>query len=393
MSPAPFRRVFCLVLDSLGVGAMPDAGQFGDEGAFTLGHIAEHVDGLSLPRLQAMGLGRIATVRGMAAPEEPEGAFGKLAERSPAKDTTTGHWEMMGCPLRDAFPVFLQGFPDDIITRFTEAISVSGVLCNEPASGTEVIERLGREHLETGKPIVYTSADSVFQIAAHEERIPIEQLYDWCEKARAILNPHQVARVIARPFIGEPGSFQRTYNRRDFSLEPPTDTVLDRLEQARVPVFGVGKIEDIFAGRGVTHSLHTEGNRDGMEAVCDLARKIDDGFVFCNLVDFDMLYGHRRDPGGYAKALIEFDDQLATLQQDLRDDDLLVLSADHGNDPVHSGTDHTREYVPFLLWNTARRVRGDVGTRETFADLGATVADAFSVPCDLPGTSVLPLVL
>ena len=388
MTDLPYQRVFCLVLDSLGVGELPDASAYGDQGAHTLAHIAEAVPGLELPHLEQMGLGCIAGVRGLQTPANPTGAYGRMGEQSPAKDTTTGHWEMMGYPLSEPFPVFPAGFPKEIIDPFVERIGVDGVLANEPASGTEIIERLGEEHARCQWPIVYTSADSVFQIAAHEDVVGLETLYHWCEVARELLTPWRVSRVIARPFIGEPGAYQRTYNRRDYSLVPER-TVLNVLEENGIPVLGVGKIEDIFAGSGVTRSIHTEGNRDGMAAVLGLASEVGRGMVFCNLVDFDMLYGHRRDPEGYARALCEFDLDLGALTGHLSDDDLVLLTADHGNDPTHSGTDHTREYVPVVMWNPAGRVRGDVGTRSSFADLGATVAEAFSVESDLPGRSML----
>jgi phosphopentomutase len=383
------RRVFVIVLDSLGVGELPDAGLFGDAGAHTLDHIVRATGGLDVPRLAALGLGSIEGVHGVREVAEPEGAYGRCAERSPGKDTSTGHWEMMGCPLEQAFPVFPDGFPPEIIEPFVERGKLPGILCNAPASGTEVIARLGDEHVATGKPIVYTSADSVFQIAAHEEHFGLERLYEISKIARDILDPYGVGRVIARPFVGESGHWKRTYNRRDFSMLPPVPTALDRLQAAGVPVIGVGKIEDIFAGRGVDRSLHTEGNADGMRATTRLAQELERGFVFVNLVDFDMLYGHRRDPVGYRRALEQFDADLVRFEEQLRPGDLLILSADHGNDPsMTQNTDHTREYVPVLASGPGLARGVDLGTRASFADIGATVEEAFGLVPPV-GTSFL----
>ena len=386
MGPMTGHRVFLLVLDSLGVGALPDAADFGDEGTHTLDHLVAAAGGLDVPRLAAIGLGHVPGVASVPRVEAPRGAFGRMAERSAGKDTSTGHWEMMGCVLPERFPVYPDGFPDEIVDAFVERTGLPGILCNEPASGTEVIERLGAEHLSTGRPIVYTSADSVFQVAAHEEAFGLERLYEVCGVAREILDPYGVGRVIARPFVGEPGSFQRTYNRRDYSMPPPEETTLDRLVAAGVPVVGVGKIEDIFAGRGVPESIHTEGNRDGMRAVTDCARRLERGLVFCNLVDFDMLYGHRRDPKGYRGALEEFDRDLGALEAELRDGDVVLYTADHGNDPTFTaGTDHTREYVPILASGPAVAGGVDLGTRASFADLGATVEELFGLAGDQRG--------
>ncbi len=387
------RRVFVIVLDSLGVGALPDAERFGDAGAHTLDHLVQAAGGLDAPRLVALGLGAVPGVRSLPRVERPEGAFGRAAELSPGKDTSTGHWEMMGCPLDTAFPVYPRGFPSAIIDEFVARARLSGVLCNAPASGTEVVARLGDEHVATGKPIVYTSADSVFQIAAHEEHFGLERLYEISGIAREILDPYGVARVIARPFVGggSKGAYRRTYNRRDYSMPPPRATALDRLVRAGVPVIGVGKIEDIFAGRGVSRSIHTEGNHDGMEHTLAIARSLAHGFVFVNLVDFDMLYGHRRDSAGYARSLEEFDRDLTALERELRDGDLVILSADHGNDPTkRETTDHTREYVPVIATGPGVRRGVDLGTRASFADIGATVEAAFHLVACGPGTSFLP---
>ena len=383
-------RVFLIVLDSLGVGALPDAALFGDEGAHTLDHLVEAAGGLDAPNLERLGLGHVAGVKRVTRVAKPSGAYGRCAERSPGKDTSTGHWEMAGCVLERRFPTFPHGFPSEIVDELVRRAKLPGVLCNAPASGTEVIERLGVEHLRTGKPILYTSADSVLQLAAHEQRFGLERLHECCRIAREIVDAHGVGRVIARPFVGEPGSFRRTYNRRDYSLKPFAETSLNRLQRARVPVIGVGKICDIFAGDGVDESIHTEGNRDGMERVLALARERDRGLVFVNLVDFDMLYGHRRDPRGYRKALEECDRQLGELLALLRPDDLCLLTADHGNDPTFTTTtDHTREYVPILAAGPRVRAGVDLGTRETFADIGATVEDVFGLAPAPPGRSFL----
>lgn len=388
------RRVFLIVLDSLGCGALPDAGDFGDQGTHTLDHLARAAGGLDVPRLAALGLGCIAGVSAVPCPARPAGAFGRLAERSPGKDTSTGHWEMMGVVLERRFPVFPDGFPPEILEPFVRRAKVPGVLCNRPASGTAVIDELGAEHVATKKPIVYTSADSVFQIAAHEEHFGLERLYEVSRIAREILDPHGVGRVIARPFVGAPGAFRRTYNRRDYSLEPFGETVLDRLKRAGVPVVGVGKISDIFAGRGLTADVHTEGNEDGMRATIRLAREQDRGLVFVNLVDFDMLYGHRRDAAGYRRALERFDAELIELERDLRPDDLVLLTADHGNDPTFTRTtDHTREYVPILACGPRVKAGTDLGTRATFADVGATVEEALGLAPRGPGSSFLGAIL
>lgn len=385
------RRVFLFVLDSLGVGELPDAVRFGDEGSHTLDHIVTATGGLEVPRLERLGLGHIAGVTQVTRVQSPAGAYGRMAEQSPGKDTSTGHWEMMGCPLDRAFPVYAEGFPEEILRPFLERSGLAGVLENAPASGTEVIDRLGPEHVATGKPIVYTSADSVFQVAAHEEHFGLDRLMEICGIAREILTPYGVGRVIARPFIGEPGSYQRTYNRRDFSLLPPTPTSLDRLKAAGVPVVGVGKIEDIFAAQGVTESIHTEGNADGMATMARLAAERDEGLFFVNLVDFDMLYGHRRDPAGYRRALETFDREFADFEALLRPGDLVLLTADHGNDPTNrENTDHTREYVPILATGPGLRAGVDLGTRSTFADVGATVEEALMGVAGPVGTSFLP---
>lgn len=388
------KRVFLLVLDSLGVGAMPDAERFGDVGAHTLDHLVAAAGGLDAPRLQELGLGAIEGVRSIPKPARPLGAFGRARESSPGKDTSTGHWEMMGCPLERAFPVYPDGFPPAIVEPFLARAKLPGVLWNRAASGTEIIERFAAEHVATGKPIVYTSADSVFQAAAHETHFGLERLYEICAIAREILDPYGVGRVIARPFVGEPGSYRRTYNRRDYSMPPPRDTVLDRLKAHGIPVVGVGKIEDIFAGRGLTESVHTEGNLDGMRATAEIAARLERGLVFVNLVDFDMLYGHRRDARGYRRAIEQFDVGLRELEKGLDADDLVLMTADHGNDPTkHETTDHTREYVPIVAAGARVRAGTDVGTRASFADIGATVEEALSGAAAGSARSFLPQIL
>ncbi len=387
----PFARAVVLVLDSAGVGELPDAGRYGDEGSSTLPHTAEAAGGLRVPVLEALGLGRIAPLRGVAAVADPRAAYGRMAERSAGKDTTTGHWELMGVILERPFPTYPRGFPPDLIAEVERALGTP-VLGNEVASGTEIIARLGPEHQRTGYPIVYTSADSVFQIAAHEDVIPVERLYEMCRVVRGILTgEHAVSRVIARPFVGSPGAYVRTDRRRDFALPSPAPTVLDALVAAGYPVVGVGKIADIFAGRGVTEAVHTHDDLDGVARTAEAVGRIRRGLVFANLVDLDSRYGHRNDPAGYARGLEAIDAALPRLLEALGDDDLLVITADHGNDPTTPSTDHSREYVPLLV--TGRRLRPgvDLGTRPTFADVGATVAAALGVRWEGPGESMLPL--
>jgi phosphopentomutase len=383
-------RCFLIVLDSLGVGALPDAGRFGDQGTHTLDHLVEAAGQPQIPRLIELGLGHVPGVQSLPRVKLPAGAFGRLAERSPGKDTSTGHWELMGAVLEREFPTFPQGFPEDFIAEFVRAAGLPGVLENKPASGTEILTRLGAEHIRSGKPIVYTSADSVFQIAAHEQHFGLERLYRISEIARRLLLPLGVGRVIARPFVGADGKFQRTYNRRDYSLKPPTPNTLTRLKAAGVPTIGVGKIEDLFAGEGLSQAVHTEGNADGMEHTIELAQSVKSGLIFVNLVDFDMLYGHRRDPQGYRRALEAFDAVLPRLEARLRPEDLLLLTADHGNDPCFlKTTDHTREYVPLLAAGQRVRAGADLGTRSSFADVGASVEAFFGLPPVGPGNSFL----
>ena len=383
-----FKKVILITLDSLGVGALPDAAAFGDTGAHTLDHIAQRVP-LSLPNLEKMGMGNISGVEHIKKCSSPIGFYGKCLEKSAGKDTTTGHWELAGIITKDAFPTFPQGFPEDLIERFKKKAKLSDILGNYPASGTIIIEELGKKHLQTGYPIVYTSADSVFQIAAHEKIYPLEKLYKLCEVAREVCNDWYIGRVIARPFIGEPGNFQRTHLRKDFSLTPPKKTVLDLVKEKGLPVVAVGKTSYIFAEQGVTHAVHTKNNHHSMEVTIDELKKMKEGFIFTNLVDFDMLYGHRRDVVGYAKALVEFDSDLGTLQKNMDTESLLMLSADHGCDPTYKGTDHTREYVPILAYSPALKKGANLGIRNSFSDVGQTIAEIFSLSQNLPGQSFL----
>ncbi len=385
------RRAILLILDGVGVGELPDAANYGDEGSNTLVNMAKAVGGLNLPTLQRMGLGNIAQIEGVPPTDEPIACYGKMREISAGKDTTTGHWEIAGVIRTKPFPTYPNGFPPEIIEAFEQAIGRK-VLGNKPASGTAIIEELGEEHLRTGYPIVYTSADSVFQIAAHEDIVPVETLYRWCEIAREILRgEHEVARVIARPFVGTPGNFKRTPRRKDFSVPPPYPTLLDALTENGLTVVTVGKVDDIFAGRGVSRAIHTSDNHEGMEQVEKLVAKDDFDFLWCTLVDFDTLYGHRNNPQGFAQALEEFDHWLEKFLPKLREGDLLLITADHGNDPTTPSTDHSREYVPLLVWTPTLRKGKPLGTRATFADVAATVADWLGVKWQGAGESCLPM--
>jgi phosphopentomutase len=380
-------RAMILVLDGVGVGDAPDAASYGDAGANCIGNCARAVGGLRLPTMGGMGLGNITPVEGTPPTEHAIGAYGRLAEAAAGKDSTTGHWELAGVVLDRPLPTYPHGFPPDLIARFEAAIG-RGTLGNKPASGTVIIEELGAEHMRTGKPIVYTSADSVFQVAAHEQIIPLDELYHLCEIARGLLTgEHAVGRVIARPFIGEPGHFTRTPHRRDFSLTPPGPTLLDRLQAAGYDVVGIGKIEDLFAERGLTRSNHTGTNADGMAATLDALREPFRGLLFVNLVEMDQLYGHRRDPQGYAAALAAVDAWLPRVLEALGRRDALFITGDHGTDPTYRGTDHTRECVPLLAAGPAVRANVALGTRRSFADLGATLAQAFDVEPLEHGTS------
>lgn len=376
---AEFSRVVLIILDSAGIGELPDAAGYGDTGSNTIGHVAEAVGGLKTPNMGRLGLGNIAPIAGVPAEKAPTGAFGKMAEVSAGKDTTTGHWEIAGVVLNQPFPTYPQGFPAEVISRFEQLIGRK-TLGNVPASGTEIIKELGPEHLRTGYPIVYTSADSVFQIAAHEEVIPVEELYRFCRIAREMLTgEHAVGRVIARPFVGKPGAFERTERRHDFSLEPIGPTLLDAVKAAGLEVMAVGKIKDIFAGRGVTRHKPAAHNAEGMDKTLEFLREGAPGLLFTNLVDFDMLYGHRNDPRGYAQAMAEFDRRLPEFLALLTPSDLFIISADHGCDPTTPSTDHSREYVPLLVFGEKVRPGADLGIRAGFADLGATAAEALGL--------------
>ncbi|MFN8586319.1 MAG: phosphopentomutase [Candidatus Eisenbacteria bacterium] len=382
-------RVFLVVLDGVGIGEMPDAADYGDVGSHTLRHVAEFAGGLRLPTMESLGLGSLVALPGVAPVKAARGARGRLTERSAGKDSTTGHWEMMGIVLDRPFPTYPNGFPLPLLESWCERVG-RGWLGNCTASGTEIISRLGQQHQESGKYIVYTSADSVFQIAAHERTVPLEQLYEACRIAREMLvGEHAVGRVIARPFVGSPGDYKRTSNRRDFSLQPFEPTVLDRMVEAGHRVVTVGKVDDLFAGSGISDAIHTKSNDEGAEVLFELAAKPGEGLVFANLVDFDTLYGHRNDPAGFARALEAWDEQLARLLSNLRDDEMVWVTADHGNDPTTASTDHAREYTPLLVAGPRVRAGQDLGTRETFADLGATVADLFSIHAPRHGRSFL----
>lgn len=388
---AAFARVIILVFDSAGVGEAPDADRYGDVGSSTIPHIADAVGGLALPNLERLGLGCIVPIRGVHPIRTPTGAFGKLHEVSPGKDSTTGHWELMGLILDRPFPTYPHGFPSDLIAAFEHAIGTK-TLGNVVASGTEIIARLGPEHLRTGNPIVYTSTDSVFQVAAHEDVIPVDRLYEICLAARRLLfGDHAVSRVIARPFVGTPGAFVRTDRRRDFSVPPPRPTVLDAAVAAGREVIAVGKISDLFAGHGISSSIHTHDDQDGMTQTVAALGTLERGILFTNLVDFDSKFGHRNDPPGYARNLEAVDGRLPEVLGKLQAGDLLFITADHGNDPTTPSTDHSREYVPLLAAGPLVRPGIDLGIRPTFADVGTTVADALGIPWKGPGTSMRPV--
>ena len=385
---SPPDRVFLTVLDSVGVGELPDADVYGDRGSDTLGNLSRRVR-LQLQTLRSLGLPRVANVEGMAPVESPLGAYGRMAERSPGKDSVTGHWEIAGIVLDRAFPTFPHGFPADVIAEFEKRIG-RGTIGNYAASGTAIIDELGPEHVRSGRPIVYTSADSVFQIAAHEDVIPIPELYRICEIAYALVGEGMgVGRVIARPFVGRDGSFTRTANRHDYALPPSGTTLLDALTGAGKTVHAIGKIQDLFAGRGVTTAVHTKNDDEGVDAIERAIEAAGPGLVFTNLVDFDTLYGHRNDPAGYAANLERFDARLARLLPALRERDLLIITADHGNDPTTPSTDHAREHVPLFVVGKQVRPGTDLGVRPTFADLGQTVAEIFGVGPLANGTSFL----
>jgi len=373
------KRVVLIVLDSCGVGELPDAFKYNDQGSNTLANTAKAVEGLNLPNLEGLGLGNIASISGVEPQDKPLASYGKMAEVSSGKDSTSGHWEMTGVILKTPFPVYPNGFPDELIKRFKKAIGTE-VLGNKPASGTEIIKELGEEHLRTGKPIVYTSADSVFQIAAHEEKIPVPKLYEICQIARELLTgENAVARVIARPFVGKPGSFKRTDRRKDFSLPPPEKTILEILQSKGIKVVGIGKINDLFAGKGISKSIHTRDNLDAMDKLIQTIKEEKEGLIFINLVDFDMVWGHRNDIQGFATGLEDFDARLERVLNLLQDPDALFITADHGCDPTTPSTDHSREYVPLLIFGKKLKKGVDLGNRRSFSDISATLADIFEV--------------
>ena len=387
------KRVVLLVLDSCGIGELPDAADYGDAGSNTLANMAKAVGGLTLPHLEKLGLGKIDRILGLSNNYPTLGNYGKMAELSVGKDSTAGHWEMMGLVLKKPLPVYPNGFPQSLIGDFEKQIG-SKTLGNYAASGTEIIEKLGSRHMETGYPIVYTSADSVFQIAVHEEIISLEKLYAICKVARKILiGEHAIGRVIARPFIGKPGSFKRTANRKDFSLEPLGETILDQLKAKNFKVVGIGKIEDLFGGRGITDSYHTVDNQDGVKKTLQALKRNGSGLYFTTLVDFDTLWGHRNDPIGFASGLQQFDTLVPEILENLKENDLMILTADHGCDPTTPSTDHSREFVPLLVYGKKIRYNVNLGVRKTFADIGATIADIFSLKGTGVGESFLEQIL
>ena len=384
------KRVIIIILDACGVGELPDAADYGDRGAATIPNIARELDGLDMPNCQRMGLGNIVNIEGIPPANKPLACFGRMAEKSPGKDSTSGHWEIGGIVLEKPFPVYPKGFPDDLVSEFERKVGIK-TIGNTPASGTEIIKELGQRHIKTGEIILYTSADSVFQLAAHEDVIPIERLYEICRLARKMLTgKHTVGRVIARPFVGQPGNFTRTTNRRDFSLEPPADTFLDIMLKKSIPTVSIGKIYDLYARRGFSLAVKAKNNAEVMQKLMDEMKHVSSGVLFANLVDFDMLWGHRNDTEAFGRGLEQFDRQLPDLTGRMTADDLLIITADHGCDPtLKDSTDHTREYVPLLTFNP-RMVKGiDLGTRPTFADIAQTISDIFKLQYDFKAVSFL----
>lgn len=388
---AATKKSILIVLDGVGIGELPDASLYGDQGSHTLANTAQVVGGLNLPHLERLGLGNIAPIQGVKPVPNPRASHGKMTEVSRGKDSTTGHWELAGLIIGREFPTFPGGFPESLLDTFLKVTGSGGWLGNTTASGTVIIQELGDEHVRTGFPIVYTSADSVFQIAAHEEVIPLDRLYEICRKTRDEIctGEYAVGRVIARPFIGTSGAYTRTTNRRDFSLVPPAATLLDVLQLAGIDTVTVGKVDDLFAGRGVSKAFHTKNNAEGVRYIVDEGRRMKSGLIFANLIDFDTMYGHRNDPKGFAEALESFDIALPEILDTLSRDDLLIVTADHGNDPVTPSTDHSREYVPLLSLRSATGNGRNLGTRDTFADAGKTIADFFGIENNLAGESFL----
>ncbi|MGA4516110.1 phosphopentomutase [Solibacillus silvestris] len=386
----PFKKIHVIVMDSVGIGEAPDADKFGDAGSNTLGHIAEKMNGLNMPNMEKLGLSNIRELKGINKTEEPAAFYGMMQEASVGKDTMTGHWEIMGLNIDTPFKVYPEGFPEELISKL-EAATGRKVLCNLPYSGTAVIDDYGPEHMETGAIIVYTSADPVMQIAAHEEIIPVEELYKICEIARELTLDAEflVGRVIARPFVGQPGNFTRTSNRHDYALTPFGRTTMAEMKDSNLDVIAIGKISDIFNGDGVTEAIRTKDNTDGMDKMAEVVRRDFHGISFLNLVDFDANFGHRRDPIGYGQALEEFDRRLPEILDALSADDLLIITADHGNDPTFPGTDHTREYVPLIVYSPRFTAGAELELRETFADIAATIADNFNIAAPQFGKSFL----
>ncbi|MEG2983450.1 MAG: phosphopentomutase [Paraclostridium sp.] len=381
------NRVIWMIIDSVGIGALPDSEKFGDVNVNTLGNIVKAHKDIKIPNMINLGLSNIEGIDTLESINEPLGVFGRASEVSKGKDTTTGHWEMTGVLVETPFKTYENGFPKEIIDEFEKRTNRK-VIGNKPASGTAILDELGEQQMKTGEVIVYTSADSVFQIAAHEEIIPLDELYKMCEIAREIMmGENAVARIIARPFIGKPGSFERTSNRRDYSLSPFEDTVLDTIKKSKLDVIGVGKIEDIFNKQGITEAIHTKDNMDGVDQTINYMKKDNNGLIFTNLVDFDSKYGHRRDVNGYKNALEEFDARIPEILENMKDDDILIINSDHGNDPTYKGTDHTREYIPILVYGKSLVNGYDLGTRTSFADIGATVADILGVELPKNGIS------
>lgn len=387
------NRVVLIVLDSVGIGELPDAGDYGDVGSNTVGNIVKVSGGIDLPNMSKLGMGKIDGISYLPVSQDIEGCYGRMAEVSKGKDTITGHWEIAGIQLAYPFPTYPEGFSKDILEKFEE-LTGRGVLANCTASGTEIIKEFGEEHMKTGKLIVYTSADSVFQIAAHEEIVPLDEQYKICQIARDMLQgENMVGRVIARPFLGQPGNFVRTSNRRDFAAEPTSDTILDKMKQKGLDVIAVGKIEDIFSKKGITEAEHTKSNMNGVDVTLEYMKKQNKGIIFTNLVDFDMQFGHRNNVEGYKQALEEFDRRLPEIMSAMQEEDLLIITADHGCDPTTPSTDHSREHVPVLLYGHNIKKDVNIGTRKTFSDLASTIAEIFGIENAFPGNSFLEAIL
>ncbi|MCP5061302.1 MAG: phosphopentomutase [Ignavibacteriae bacterium] len=384
------KNFILIILDGVGIGELPDAKDYGDVGSDTLGNLSQYVNGLTLPNLQKFGLANIKPLHNYLPVENPQASFGKMKEISIGKDSTSGHWEMAGLTVDFKFPTYASGFPTDLLDNFISKTKVKGILGNKVASGTDIISELGKEHMETGLPIVYTSADSVFQIAAHEDVISVDELYNICEITRkeVCINEHNVGRIIARPFIGEPGNFKRTTNRKDFSVNPTSDTILDLLSENGTETIGIGKVNDLFNNIGIQTQIKTKSNSEGIKKIVSSIKSRNNSFIFANLVDFDVYFGHRLDPEGFHNCLIEFDNHLPEIIAAMDESDSLILSADHGNDPTSTSTDHSREYVP-VLYYTKNSTGKNLGTRETFSDVAQTIAHYFGVNNTLKGTSFL----